>query len=360
VRYQLPLGADGAGRRLPFEHAVLASRSRDPANGCWFCDADLGVLLRAIWRAGGADAGLAAAFDQLAGDEARVATWTRQLLGAAAALPDLPAAVRCGLPAFHLHGRVRRLLQGCWAAFRGTARSAPRSVPAGGGLSIALVGCDGAGKSSVGRELGRWLATELRVERVYLGSGQGTSSLLRWPMLLVHRLIHRRVAGNRAPVTAAAAARRSWLRRLLRPVWALVLAREKQQKLRCVWRTRHAGAIVICDRYPQNEIMDYNDGPLLSHWRTDRHVWRRALARWERRPYEWAQLHPPDLVLKLRVSAGVALARKPDTSAAEVARRTAALDTLQFGHATRTVVIDADAPLQQVLRAAKAAILAEL
>ena len=136
-------------------------------------------------------------------------------------------------------------------------------------------------------------------------------------------------------------------------MWGLVLAREKRQKLRAVSRARAAGAIVLCDRYPQNEIMGFNDGPLLSEWRHHDRAWRRLLARWESGPYEWAHLHPPDLVVKMRVSAAVALARKPDMEPDEVARRIAAIETMSFGPDTRTLVIDADAPIEQVIRAAR-------
>jgi hypothetical protein len=241
-------------------------------------------------------------------------------------------------------------------------RGGQRSVPATGGLCVAFVGSDGAGKSTVVQAVTDWLGAHLRVARVYLGSGQGSSSLLRWPLLLAHRLTASRTpkAGSTKDGASGAAPTRRGLRERFRPLWALVLALEKRSKLRAVFRARQRGAIVICDRWPQNEILGFNDGPLLGAWQQSPSRWRRALARWERVPYRWAELHPPDLVVKLVASEAVALHRKPDMTRAEVARRIAAVRALRFGCAPRTLVVDADAPLADVLRIVESAIWEEL
>jgi thymidylate kinase len=360
VRFELPLSLDpGERRRLPWEQALFASRRRDAATGCLHADLDLTILLHSVWAAAGRDP---LAPPSTAGDPARLEAWTGQLLGAAAAarLPDLRAAVRCGLRAFHTRGPLAQLASRWLAALTRPARRSGDLVPAAGGLSIAFVGSDGSGKSTVTRELRLWLASALCTQQVYLGSGQGPSSLLRWPLLLGHRLFSRRKPASTAAGAGSSPAPRRGLRRLLRPVWALALAREKRLKLRCVWRARQQGVVVICDRYPQDEIMGFNDGPLLSAWSEHGSRWQRTLARWERRPYEWARLHPPDLVVKLRVSPRVALARKPDMDVAEVTRRVAAVAALRFGRSVRTLVVDADAPIEQVLREVKAGVWREL
>jgi hypothetical protein len=254
-------------------------------------------------------------------------------------------------------------------------RDGRRPVPATGGLCVAFVGSDGAGKSTVVQAVTSWLSAHLRVARVYLGSGQGSSSLLRWPLLVAHRLSASRLTGRRGAAGAGADASgadesgadesgavpaRRGLRERFRPLWALVLALEKRGKLRAVFRARQRGAIVLCDRWPQNEILGFNDGPLLGAWQQSPSRWRRALARWERVPYRWAEMHPPDLVVKLVASEAVALRRKPDMSRAEVARRIAAVRALRFGRPARTLVVDADAPLADVLQIVESAIWEEL
>lgn len=263
------------------------------------------------------------------------------------------------------HGALRRVhtrtvpprtANGALAQLRGA-----RPVPATGGLCVAFVGSDGAGKSTVVQAVTAWLSAHLRVARVYLGSGQGSSSLLRWPLLLAHRLTAARTPKpdppRDAPVEAPA---QRGLRERFRPLWALVLALEKRSKLRAVFRARQRGAIVLCDRWPQNEILGFNDGPLLGSWEQSPSRWRRALARWERVPYRWAEMHPPDLVVKLVASEDVALSRKPDMTRAEVARRITAVRALGFGRCSRTLVVDADAPLATVLQTVESAVWEEL
>jgi hypothetical protein len=341
---------------LPWEQLVLSTVRRDD-DGCAVPEPDLELLLRAVWAAavGERQSGALA-------DPAHLRALVERLLGAAAVakLPDLDAAVRQALPAFVTGARRAAI----------AVRRPP--VVQSGGLVVAFVGCDGSGKSTVTREIEQWLGQALRVDRAYLGSGQGSSSLLRWPLLLVHRLLTRLLppratakassppAGSAPAEVAVAPAGPRGLRARLRPIWALALAREKVGKLRAVLRARQQGAVVICDRYPQNEIMGFNDGPLLHGWRQHRSGLCRALARWEGRPYAQAEVHPPDLVVKLCVSAAVALARKPDMNAPEVARRIAAIEMLRFGRDTRTLLVDADAPLAAVLRAVKTGIWGEL
>jgi hypothetical protein len=244
-------------------------------------------------------------------------------------------------------------------------RGGRRPVPATGGLCVAFVGSDGAGKSTVVQAVTDRLRAHLRVARVYLGSGQGSSSLLRWPLLLAHRLTARRGRADAGEDAAGGAPGsspigRRGLRERFRPLWALVLALEKRGKLRAVFRARQRGAVVVCDRWPQNEIPGFNDGPLLGAWQQSPSRWRRALARWERVPYRWAEMHPPDLVVKLIASEDVALRRKPDMARAEVARRIEAVRALRFGRAARTLVVDADAPLADVLQRVESAVWEEL
>ncbi|HEV8481617.1 MAG TPA: hypothetical protein VGR66_12555, partial [Candidatus Eisenbacteria bacterium] len=114
------------------------------------------------------------------------------------------------------------------------------------------------------------------------------------------------------------------------------------------------------DRYPQHQIMGFTDGPLLHRWQDSRSWWLRRLARWEAATYAWAQAHPPDLVLKLRVSPAVALGRKPEMRLEDVARRARAIADLHFTATGRVVVLDADRAGDDVLLACTREIWKEL
>jgi hypothetical protein len=320
-------------------------------------------------------------------EAAEVRAIARQELGpdAAALVPDLLA----GPPSVFQLRAFRRRARGALAACRRQGRlegamvqsaamligalsrlnrrllhqpRAFRRTPDAGGVSIAFLGTHGAGKSTVTREIERWLGSKADVYRVYFGSGAGQSSLLRWPMKLAAR-VHRRLRpkGARAAAGASPAGHRAssrhtgWVARA-RVIWALALALEKRAKLRRSLRARRRGMIVICDRYPQVQIEGYNDGPLLGGWLTSPSWIRRALARFERRIHDRAVLMAPDLIIKLDVPPQVAAKRRPEETLDELARRRNAVHTIHYGNRCRHIEIDASAPIEEVLLSVKRAV----
>jgi hypothetical protein len=118
--------------------------------------------------------------------------------------------------------------------------------------------------------------------------------------------------------------------------------------------------VIVCDRYPQDQIKGFSDGPLLDRWRRSRWPWLRMLAHWEAMPYAWAISHPPDLVLKLRVTPVVAVRRKPEMRLDDVCRRERAIADLGFPVATRVREVNADRPWDDVLLECKREIWEEL
>ena len=137
---------------------------------------------------------------------------------------------------------------------------------------------------------------------------------------------------------------------------ALALALEKRRRLRTAWAARNRGMLVVADRYPQALISGFNDGPLLHELAKADSPLLRRLAAWEAAPYEWAQHHPPDLVIRLDVSPEVADRRKPETGSAEVKRRVDAVRSLRFGGDAAVVTVNADRELEQVQRDVRAAV----
>jgi hypothetical protein len=220
-----------------------------------------------------------------------------------------------------------------------------RSGP-GGGTVIAVIGSDGAGKSSVSEMLYSWLAGKVDVVPIYFGSGQGQSSLLRWPMRVVLELTR----GRTRSTSKDPEQRRTREIGLARALWALALAREKRSKLRMAGRARERGFIVICDRYPQTQADGVNDGPLLWTWRESPARVKRALARWEDGIYQLAETIPPDIVVRLLVTQETAAARRPGDDPRELAFRTQLVRDLRFDNASSGVIdIDAEDDLAAVI-----------
>jgi hypothetical protein len=138
-------------------------------------------------------------------------------------------------------------------------------------------------------------------------------------------------------------------------VWASVLAVEKRQKLKAARRAADRGMLVITDRFPQNQLPQFNDGPLLPRLNGV----PRWLRHFEANAYDLVDCLPPDLVIKLRASPALIARREPDMLPDVVRRRTEELMQLTFP-TSRLAVLDASLPLATVIADAKRAVWAIL
>jgi thymidylate kinase len=231
-----------------------------------------------------------------------------------------------------------------WAP-RPWSRRAP-----GGGHVIAVIGVDGSGKSTIVATVREWLGQEMDVIPIYFGTGAGRPSLILWPLKLMVPLITpllktKPKGSSHGKISDRPPGR---LYTTLLSIWATVAAIEKRIKLSSAHRGARRGLIVVTDRYPQNEIAGFNEGPLMPRL-TGVPRW---LQRFESRAYSLAQRLPPDLVIKLIVPPEVCARREPDMDQAVIMQRIAAIPRLTFSGA-RVVSIDAQQPLAEVIRAVR-------
>lgn len=229
-----------------------------------------------------------------------------------------------------------------------TSIDGPPQVIAG---LIAIVGCDGTGKSTLTHDLVKRLRQDGPVERRYMGliSGETGDKIKQLP--LIGPRLEKRLA-------AKAASAQDMKNKLPNIFGALVmygLSVWREAHLRKVCRLAERGVLVITDRYPQAEIAGFRyDGPGLGLARSNRWLVRKLAAR-EQRLYERMAMYRPSLVIKLDIDFATAHARKPDHGREELNDKIAVMARLKFNGAP-LFDLDARAPYVEVLDKALAAI----
>lgn len=280
-----------------------------------------------------------------------------------AAQHRLQARIRKELAAYRTYNSVDALVRGIgrailWIAgglnkrFVHIPRPWSRRAP-GGGIVVALVGIDGSGKTTVTTAIRQWLGAEVDVLPIYFGTGGGRPSLLLLPFKLLVPMASWALGTKPAGSSHGGISDRppGPFYSALLAVWASIVAVEKRNKLLAARRGADRGMVVITDRFPQDQIAEFNDAPLLPRL-AKIPAW---LRRFEANAYALARRLPPDLVIKLQTTPEVIMSREPDMDPLVIRRRVPALQQLTFGGAA-VVSLDAGQPLADVIRSAKAAI----
>ena len=276
--------------------------------------------------------------------------------------------VRLGLERrLRAHGRRAQasdVLVKLWRRVSRTVRErvlkqSSRKRPAGGGSVIALVGGDGAGKTTTADGLHKWLSKKFVVRRFHLGKPPRSPFTLAALVALKTRSV---ITGRReAAVWAPHLVGRDDARpfpgyvRLFRWVCA---ARDRHRLYVRVRRFADRGGIAICDRYPVERLL-LMDGPNIARAVAPERMNRvvRLMLRAETSYY--GRIMPPDMLFVLRVEPEVAVRRKTSESATHVRTRSRELWE-QDWRGTRAHVIDAGRPAAEVVARLQSIVWAEL
>ena len=216
---------------------------------------------------------------------------------------------------------------------------------------IAIIGCDGSGKSTVSEEILNWVQGYGPAVAAHLGKQSGNigRAIAQLPMIgsLLDKFIARKTDSTRAQ-------REKKTPGLLVALIIYAFSIRRLRRFKRMMAQRHQGLIIVTDRYPQLEFPGAYDGTGLSvtapgNW------FVRWLARRERVLYEWMTSYRPDLVIRLNVDLDTACARKPDHRRELLRDKVAITPQLTFNGAP-IVEIDSTQPLAQVLAEAKAAV----
>lgn len=229
---------------------------------------------------------------------------------------------------------------------------------ANGGKIIALVGGDGAGKTTSVNALNSWLAKKFDTKKVHLGKPR--RSVFTLAIIIAIRL-NRAFSGwlnlsaqAGKPDQNGPSPFPGYLQ-LLRWVCAAQDRRRTYIKAR---RFATNGGLVICDRYPVSQVQ-LMDGPKIGSSLNTLQINRfvKFLLKAETRYYH--QIMQPDLLIVLKVEPEIAVRRKQNEDEAHVRSRSSELWRANWS-GTRANVIDASQPIEDVLAHLKALIWAEL
>lgn len=212
---------------------------------------------------------------------------------------------------------------------------------------IAVVGCDGTGKSTLTADLVKNLQTKWVTERRYLGliSGEDGDKIKRLP--LIGTWLERRLAAKSSK-TQSMSTRAPAL-------WAALImygfSLRRMANLRKVRRLAQSGVLVISDRYPQAEISGFHyDGPGIGVERAQGWV-KTRIAKRESRLYREMARYRPELIIRLDIDIDTAFSRKPDHDFEELRDKIDVMVKISY-NGSRILDLDARAPYREVLEKA--------
>jgi thymidylate kinase len=270
--------------------------------------------------------------------------------------------VRRGLRPYQHHHRLQASLIYFREAWRqrkrfGNANSRRKMTLPGGGQTVAFIGVDGAGKSTMCQLVKEWLGWKLDVHFYYLGSKQ-PSRRSRWLYLLF------RIARRSQRSVSRQLGEQNWLARWLATgrqtllySHHLSLAHDRRRRYRAGLAQAAAGSLVIFDRYPLAANLD---GPKIQQLSNgDEGKVSRYLGAAEASIYR--QMAPPDHYFLLNVSPEISRQRKPDHDPAVIQAKSQVLDRWLVAaerQASSAAVhgINANRPFDEVVQRLKTAV----
>lgn len=192
------------------------------------------------------------------------------------------------------------------------------------GLTIALVGVDGAGKTTQTRAVREWLSWKLDVHPFYLGSKE--PSWFSRNAYLVFRMARRSHTelsarfGEQNSLCRAVAL----LRDTLLYTHYCFTGLDRRRRIRAGERLASAGSLVVYDRFPLEAPLDGPQIHLAPNGST--RLSGKVLSGWEKKLYDSMKL--PDMLFTLELPPKLSMARKPDHSWSAIVEKNTVLNRL--------------------------------
>jgi hypothetical protein len=218
---------------------------------------------------------------------------------------------------------------------------------AAGGVSIAILGGDGAGKSTAVEAIRSLLATRIPVRVFHFGRPpSGFSSRIVYRAMGVLRRLGFSIP---TPMTfdPAMGDQLSGLKRFGLMLHFICLCRDRVRIYRELNAWTHRGGVGVCDRYPDSRFAGM-DGPRQQDLFPGSSGIMARLVRWESRQYH--KIRPTNMEIILRVSPETAAIRQPEDDPISLRRRCmSVLEVIETLDGPE-IIVDADADVADVHR----------
>lgn len=201
----------------------------------------------------------------------------------------------------------------------------------GNGLMIAFVGQDGAGKSTISKDVYDWLAWKTDVKRFYLGSGDHYKSF--------SKVVVNKLSNSDNYILKAI--------RGIAAIWDMKNLAKKTYSTLCEAKEfSNLGGVSLFDRYPQIQFAGINDGPKIRKALEGKKLpllvkkYAEYNANLEEKYLKYSTEIKPDLVFKLILPIEESMRRKPEESIEIISKKNNIINALEFPDA-EVFIVDA-------------------
>ena len=186
------------------------------------------------------------------------------------------------------------------------------------GKTIVILGSDGAGKSTLVKNLQNVFSRKIDISCLYMGLPKPSKS--ENPLLAT---FFRRIG--------------------LFPLWNLIV---KKRNINKAYKFSSAGMLVIFDRFPQYYYKGIMDGPLMNKWRNSNNPLKRIISKIESNLFYKMSFSKIDLVIKLIIDSKTSANRGQHPI--ELAKvKTEIMNNLNFTNSKKTIELDATKMCEQ-------------